>query len=623
MVWGAIQAWNYRFELFFGDSQAYFDMSHYFMQGQFDKAVSLYWSPLYSMIAGLMWKVIPPDRYWQFFQFKLVNFVFLIVTFLTYEFFFKHFYKYYMDVVLPENAGALPASDAGDESGSACVKAGQTPALPAVGEAALPAKAIDKNTLRFSGYALLILFSLAFGGVHQDTPDMINAALFFLTSGYLLKLLIKPNIRDACLFGAVLGLGYWCKAIMFCMSLIFIALLSIRFIPLLRSPRLSAPDLKRDLACIFVSFACFAVVSAPWVWTLSNKLGQLTIGESAKFVYINLVEEKDPLTVEGLKHPPRVLLDKPLIREYATPVSGTVPFLYDLGYWSYGARVHFRIADLIKVIVSDLIYYLHTFLYIPILVVGLVAIKARSWPLSFSKLKYTAPIWLPPVALCAQYALVNNLYMIPYIDRYFIAAYPLMMLAILVSLDVPEQRQKVSKNGQDARAPSTSHLLKHACLFTTAFCLLIAFGTRFVQDITDLFKEKQNTWYIIGQTLHDGGVQPGQTVAQLGGRLHRNTQYTEPYKIKLIASVYDEGYFWEMPVEKKQEVYDILRNIGIRALVYVRIPDMEDPMITRDLKLLKALTGVQLKMPFKEFPVPADLTGWKAIPGVDAYYYPL
>jgi len=30
IIWGAIQAWNYRFELFFGDSQQYFDMADYY-----------------------------------------------------------------------------------------------------------------------------------------------------------------------------------------------------------------------------------------------------------------------------------------------------------------------------------------------------------------------------------------------------------------------------------------------------------------------------------------------------------------------------------------------------------------------------------------------------------------
>ena len=162
--------------------------------------------------------------------------------------------------------------------------------------------------------------------------------------------------------------------------------------------------------------------------------------------------------------------------------------------------------------------------------------------------------------------------------------------------------------------------MKNACAFTSIFCLLIA-SARLTYDVTGLFKERQNLWYGIAQSLSQAGIKPGDPVAQLGGRLHRNTQYTEPNKIKLIASVYDEEYFWTLDLSKKEDVYNCLRKTGAKALVYVRIPDMEDPIITRDLKILSSVFGMKLKSPFKEFPVPTDLTGWKTVPGVDAYYY--
>jgi hypothetical protein len=566
MAWGAIQAWNYRFELFFGDSQAYFDMATYYSQGKFAEAVSLYWSPLYPMIAGAMFKVIPQDPYWQFFQFKFVNLFFLPIVFLSYDFFFGQFYRYYTDIVANADPGREIA---------------------------------DKNILRFCGYALLIQFSLAFGGVHQDTPDMINACTFFLSGGLLLRLLVAPTKLHACLFGLSLGFGYLCKAIMFCMSLIYEALLVLKYAPL-------KLNIKNNLMYVVLSLATMAILATPWICTLSGRVGKLTFGESAKFVYINLVENKDPLKVEGLEHPPRVIFEKPLIREYATPVPGTVPFLYDLGYWSYGAKVNIRVLDLVMVILCDLLYYLETFLYIPILVIGFVAFKSRSWPLSWKSIIASAPIWIPPVALCAQYALVNNLYMIPYIDRYFIAAYPLLMLAILISFRLPKIQ--------------SGNLINKACLFTSILCLLIALP-RLTFDVTGLFKERQNAWYQIAQALSEAGVKPGDQVAQLGGRLHRNTQYTEPHKIKLIASVYDEDYFWTLDETKRAEVYDCLRKAGARALVYVRIPDMEDPIITRDLKIISSVTGVKLKSPFKEFPVPTNTVGWKDVPGVEACYY--
>jgi len=582
VTWGAIQAWNYRFELFFGDSQAYFDMANYYAQGEFGKAVSLYWSPLYPMISGALFALFKPDPYWQFFQVKFVNLFFLVVCFLTYEFFFVQLYRYYLEVVVK----ADPAR-----------------------------QLIDRNTLLFCGYALLLLYSLSFGGVHQDTPDMINACTFFLSGGLVLRLIIEPTVRHATIFGVSLGLGYLCKAIMFPMSVIYEALILMRFAPI-------GFNFKRNFKYTAVSLAVMSIFAVPWIWTLSNYLGALTFGESAKFVYINLVENKDPLTVEGLKHPPRVIFEKPRIREYATPVNGTVPFLYDLGWWTYGAKIHVKVSDLAMVIFCDLLYYFETFLALPALIAAYVAIKSRTNPLSWKNTIATAPIWIPPVALCAQYALVNNVYMIPYINRYFIAAYPLMMLATLIALRVPpDPDANVEENqSQGSKLLVRRNVINSACVITAMLCLILA-APRFIYDVSGLAQERQNSWFKIAKALEDAGIKSGDHVAQLGGRLHRNTQYTEPNKIKLIASVYDEDYFWTLDEKKREEVYSVLRKAGAKALVYVWTPDLEDPIITRDLDIFAKITGVKLKSPFKEFPLPANPTGWTEVPGTQASFY--
>lgn len=577
VTWGALQAWNYRFELFFGDSQAYFDMATYYSRGEFGKAVSLYWSPLYPMVAGAMFALFKPDPYWQFFQIKFVNLFFLVVVFLTYDFLFKQLYRHYTDVIVNADSDR---------------------------------QIIDRNILHFCGYALLILYSLSFGGVHQDTPDMINACNFFLSGGLVLRLLMEPTVRHACIFGLSLGLGYLCKAIMFPMSLIYEALILLKFAPL-------GLNFKNNWKFAVISLVTMSVLAVPWIWTLSNYLGALTFGESAKFVYINLVENKDPLTVEGLKHPPRVIMEKPRIREYATPVNGTVPFLYDLGWWTYGAKIHVKFSDLAMVILCDLLYYFETFLALPLFIVAFVAVKSRSNPVSWKNVIATAPIWVPPAALCAQYGLVNNVYMIPYINRYFIAAYPLMMLATLVALRVrPRKNDGSETSGPEARP----NLVNTACIVTAVICLVLA-TPRFIFDVTGLAQERQNSWFKIAQSLEHAGIKSGDHVAQLGGRLHRNTQYTEANKIKLIASVYDEDYFWKLDDAKREEVYNVLRKAGAKALIYVWTPDLEDPIITRDLELFAKITGVKLRTPFKEFPLPSNPTGWKEVPGVQASYY--
>ncbi|MFN8554533.1 MAG: hypothetical protein U0103_23940 [Candidatus Obscuribacterales bacterium] len=68
------------------------------------------------------------------------------------------------------------------------------------------------------------------------------------------------------------------------------------------------------------------------------------------------------------------------------------------------------------------------------------------------------------------------------------------------------------------------------------------------------------------------------------------------------------------------EVPEIVRS-GARAVVYARIPDVEDPVLTADLKLLRLLFNFDVKLPFKSYMPATDLTGWKQVPGCEIYYY--
>lgn len=561
LAWGGMQAWNSRYELFFADSQQYFDMAYYFAHGELAKTVSLYWSPLYPIVAAMFLKLFPVPPYWQFFQLKLVNLVILLATFFSFDFFFVQLYAYYSKAIVAED---------------------------------IERAVIGKSTLLFCGYALLFLFSLAFGGVYQDTPDMLAAALLFLSTGLFLKLLVKPTKLVACLFGLSCGFGYLAKAVMFSLTALYLLLMSILIV-------------RRRVVCLFLAAVCFAFVAAPWVVTMSTKAGHFSIGESAKFVYINLVEDRDPVAAEGLIHAPPILHREPLVREFGHEMPGTCPFLYDIAYWTQGAIAHVRPSDLVRVIFLNAIYYIQTFLYIPFLIVAAIAIRTRSWPLPLRSLWRAAPVLLPPFALCAQYAIVSNLYMTTYVNRYFIAAFPLAILGILITIRVP--REKFEK------------LLQRVVVLTTCLCLAIAFSSRFLYDLSECFKERQHLWYNVAAALKSGGIKYGDEVAILGCRIHRNSQFAEPERLRIVASIWQEELFWQQTPEQRLEVLDIVRRAGARAVVYSRVPDLEDSLFAQNLMLFRRLFNLQLQLPFKNYQAPTDLNGWKQVPGSDVYYY--
>lgn len=563
IIWGAIQAWNSRFELYFADSQQYFDMAGYYSRGEFGKAISLYWSPLYSAIFGLILRLVPVSPYWQFFELKVFNFICLLCAFFAFEFFFAGFYKYYPAVILAKDPDRQP---------------------------------ISKESLGLTAYTLFVTYALAFGGVNQDTPDMLNAALMFLASGLMLaQLSSDPNKLTSCLLGVTLGFGYLCKAVMVPLTAVYIGLTFL---------------FNRNIVSALLSAVCFAVVAAPWVWTMSVKSGHFSFGESGKFVYINHVEDINPVWTDGVINRPDVLYNEPRVLLYGDRVPGTTPIMYDYGFWSAGAVVHFRLHQILRALACNIFYYLHTFLYLPILVMAVAWSRARTWPLPARALYLSAPVWVPSLAVCTLCAVVGNLYLDTYITRYFIAVYPMAMLGVLAALRVPRGN------------PAASSLLRNLCLVTVILSLLSAFSTRLIGDVADLFSEKRNIWYETAMVLKRDGINNGAPIAQLGVRIQRNYQYAEPEKLRVIANIEDEKQFWKLPPDKRAEVLEIVRKSGARAVVYARIPDVEDPILTADLKLLRLLFNFDVKLPFKSYMPPTDLRGWKQVPGCEIYYYP-
>ncbi|HEY9733409.1 MAG TPA: hypothetical protein V6C89_15930 [Drouetiella sp.] len=559
VIWGAIQAWNSRFELYFADSQQYFDSAGYFSRGDFARAVSTYWSPLYPALFALVLKFVPVSAYWQFFELKVFNLACLVGTFFAFEFFFAQFHSYYVNAILskdPERA------------------------------------AVSQSVLHWTGYALFVYYALGFGGVNQDTPDMLNAALIFLASGLMLRQLSStPTAKGACLLGITLGFGYLCKAVMASMTVIY---LSLTFI------------FNRNIACLLSSIACFALVAAPWVITMSDRAGHLSFGESGKFVYINHVEEINPVWTDGVIHQPRVLHQEPRVVDYGDKIAGTTPIMYDYGYWAAGAIVHVRFHQVLKALSCNIFYFIRTFLYLPLLILAVATIGSRRWTLPWRALWVSAPIWVPPCALIVAYTVVGNLYIDTYITRYFIAIYPITVLALLVAVRLPGEK---------------ASLLRKICLLTAALCVLLAFSTKFVGDVADLFQEKRNVWYAAAMALKHDGIKYGDAIAQVGVRVQRNYQYAEPEKLHVVANIEDEKQFWQLSAQKRQEVLDVVKQTGARVVVYARIPDVEDPVITTDLKIVRALLNIDLKLPFKQYMPPTDLTGWKQVPGCEIYYY--
>ncbi|MFN8554534.1 MAG: hypothetical protein U0103_23945 [Candidatus Obscuribacterales bacterium] len=217
---------------------------------------------------------------------------------------------------------------------------------------------------------------------------------------------------------------------------------------------------------------------------MSVKSGHFSFGESGKFVYINHVEDINPVWTDGVINRPDVLYNEPRVLLYGERAPGTTPIMYDYGYCPQARLCIFRLHRFLRALACNIFYYLHTFLYLPILVIAVAWMRARIRANVYRALYLSAPVWVPLPAVCTLCAVVGNLYLDTYITRYFIAVYPMAMLGCW-------QRWRAQR--QSCRLCT----LRSLCLVIVILSLLFAFSTRLIGDVADSC-EKAYIWYETG-----------------------------------------------------------------------------------------------------------------------------
>ena len=95
-----------------------------------------------------------------------------------------------------------------------------------------------------------------------------------------------------------------------------------------------------------IALACFCLTAAPLVLSLSYQKHRFTFGDSGKLNYAWFVNgippyagwTGQPAESGTPAHAPRKLRESPLVLDFRTPVSGTLPIWYDPSYWWEGVR---------------------------------------------------------------------------------------------------------------------------------------------------------------------------------------------------------------------------------------------------------------------------------------------
>ena len=251
----AILVWSGRFVVN-PDGISYLDLSDDIRAGRFADAVNAHWSPGYPYLLSLWLSPFSPGSPLESTAVHALNGVIFLGALAAFEFFLKE----------------LERSQPGTKS------------------LALP---LNSASGRFAAYSVFLWCTLVLVTIRAVTPDMLVTMLAFVAAGLSVRIRANRAAPGSYIaFGLTLGLAALSKSFMFPVAMLMIALSAFR-----------SPSIKRHA----LSLAVFVIVTAPHVTALSIKSGRLTIGESARIVYLLKVNRVAKLR-EGIVYFPT---DKP------------------------------------------------------------------------------------------------------------------------------------------------------------------------------------------------------------------------------------------------------------------------------------------------------------------------
>lgn len=508
LLFGLLQVWACRYALT-PDGMDYLDLAREIAAGHWAAVANGYWGTLNSvLLAPLFHLHLSPER--ELLLAHLEGVLILQLAFLAFRFFLNAS----LDMI----------------SLNADAKNVDVPALPEWALCAL-------------GYSLFLWSSLGIVTVSLIGPDLLVTAFIYFAAGWLLRLRPQAGLMNFAAFGLTLGVGYWAKAIMFPVSLVFLAVAIVR-----------VPRWKQSLCSVLA----FAVVAAPLLIALSLPRGRLTFGDSGRLNYSSFVSPGGQvINWQGIpaasgvpKHSTRKIALEPPIYEFNGPIPGTYPPSYDPSYWNEGHRAMFNLRSQISVIVH----------HVPP-VVELLAVAQPSLTAGFLfLLLWNSTGFLRRLSrhweLLAISLSIVGLYMLVHFEPRFVGAFVVLIWFFLFfALPPPATSGSEPINSQRIAGLSVTALV---------VVMLLLFASSTAKLFVNGCPESAESQLAMARELP---IPPGTAIAVVGSG---NYSYWAHFAhLRIVADIMspDEPEFWRLSEEGRQQLYAAFRSTGAQAIV--------------------------------------------------------
>jgi hypothetical protein len=508
LAFGLVQVWACRYDLT-PDAMDYLDIAREVAAGHWGAIANGYWGTLNSvLLAPFLRFHLSPER--ELLLAHLQGILIVLIAFFAFRFFLNSV----LDTIRePRDKDKEPSEEIGLRS-------------------------LPEWSLCVLGYSLFLWSSLIIVGVSMFGPDLLVTAFVYLAAGLLLRLRREHRLLNFVAFGFTLGIGYWAKAIMFPISLVFLA------VSILKVPRW-----KQNLCSVLA----FTVVAAPLVLTLSLQRGRFTFGDSGLLNYSAMVSpggrvinwQGDPVASGVPKHATRQISVNPPMYEFNGPIRGTYPPSYDPSYWNEGRRATFNIRAQVSVFLHHVPHVVELFLVTqPSVTAGFLFLLLWS---SMGFLRGLLRHW----DLLAISLSIVVLYMLVHFEPRFAGAFVVLIwMSVFLSLRLP--------------ASPDAQRIAGLSIVALSVVMLISFTSDTAKKLVNGCPESAQSQLEVAREL---ALAPDTPIAVVGPG---NFSYWAHFaRLRIIAEIMspDDQDFWRLSSDRRRELYDVFRRTGAQSII--------------------------------------------------------
>ncbi len=506
------------------DTVSYLDLADAFRHQDYSLLLNPYWSPLYPILFALL-RLFAPSIQMERSMLSIMQYFCFVLFSLACWYFWRATWKAHL--YYSEKDGTDP----------------------------LPQKAAF---IFFT--CVSIVSALVIGDVSKRTPDMLAGALYVFGNGAILSCLYQQNNQGRfALTGTLMGLAYLTKSFFISWALPCVALMRWR---------------GKDYG--FTSIKSVVLLAAPllmlmslYVVPLSISLGRPSIGESGKYQLIfcttdNLLPSV-PLVHGSRKtlHPTRILFEDPTVYEFIEPFNVTYSPWFNPHYWNEGIKIEINWPLFWAMLVEKSMVLVTSFgIYLGVLWMYLIVASRTLFPFSFERIKV-----LSPVVVCA-WLNVLLLLIVTVWPRYLIGLIPPIFAGIILCFQY--------KTAHSAKRMATG-------LSILSVLMILSFSWQSFMHCFYGFPELRavlsnmtgaslpspplDAHSATANKLKDLGVSPGDRVARIAKQEFGEFYWARLAEVRIVCESVDPEHFFKSPKERRAELYNKLRKLGVKAIV--------------------------------------------------------